>query len=463
MYLTIKKSLTGLLKLFRDSISTGHVRSIEAKKNILGSVLIRGCSIAISLVLVPLTIDYVNPGQYGIWLTLSSIVGWFSFFDIGLTNGLRNKFAEAKARGEDQTAQIYVSTTYAVLSIVFSTVWLVFILVNNFLDWGKILNISSAIGSEVSSLALIIFTYFCLQFILKIITTVLIADQKSAKASLIDVLGQFLSLATILVLTRVTEGSLMHLGLALCLSPLVILVGANFVLFGGQYNRFRPSLAKVDFSYAKGLLNLGMVFFVIQVAGIVQFESANIIIARNFTLSDVTSYNIVYKYFGLTNMVLTIFLVPFWSGSTEAFLKKDIQWIKNGIKKYNQLNIVLVILGIVMLFLSDTVYTLWLGKGKVHIDFLLSLWGFLFFNLSMFAGKYVIFLNGISALRFQFWACVFSPFIYVASALILINHFHLGVYSIFVAAIIANINGCVLAPLQYHMIINRGRTGIWLK
>jgi len=67
----------------------GHERSIAAKKNIAYSFIIRGISIAISLALIPLTINYVNPIQYGIWLTLSSILGWFSFFDIGFGNGFR--------------------------------------------------------------------------------------------------------------------------------------------------------------------------------------------------------------------------------------------------------------------------------------------------------------------------------------------------------------------------------------
>ena len=48
--------------------------------------------------LVPLTIHYINPTRYGIWLTVSSIIGWVSFFDIGFGNGLRNKFAEALAK-----------------------------------------------------------------------------------------------------------------------------------------------------------------------------------------------------------------------------------------------------------------------------------------------------------------------------------------------------------------------------
>src|SRR5450755_4419818 len=101
------------VSIVKNLINRGHSRSINAKKNILFSFLIKGCNIAIGLILVPLTIHYVKPIQYGIWLTLSSIIGWFGFFDIGLGNGLRNKFAEALAKGEHERARIYVSTTYA--------------------------------------------------------------------------------------------------------------------------------------------------------------------------------------------------------------------------------------------------------------------------------------------------------------------------------------------------------------
>ena len=90
--------LSRIQELIKNFFTQGNQRSINAKKNILLLAIIKGCSIAVSLLLVPLTIHYVNPTRYGIWLTLSSIVGWFSFFDIGLGHGLRNKFAEAVTR-----------------------------------------------------------------------------------------------------------------------------------------------------------------------------------------------------------------------------------------------------------------------------------------------------------------------------------------------------------------------------
>jgi hypothetical protein len=158
-----------------------------------------------------------------------------------------------------------------------------------------------------------------------------------------------------------------------------------------------------------------------------------------------------------------IFLSPFWSASTEAFFKKDFFWIKKSIQKYNQLNLIMLSIGFLMLIFSNFIYDLWLGKGKVPISFNLSIWGFIFFNISMFGGKYVSFLNGINALRIQFLSSVISPLIYIGIALLLIKYFQLGVSSLFMASILANFNGFLLAPLQYHFIINKNKKGIWIR
>src|SRR5674476_825157 len=146
----MNSSKSSIVTYFTNSLSRGHERSVKAKKNILLSIVIKGLSILISLVLVPLTIHYVNPTKYGIWLTLSSIITWFSFFDIGFGHGLRNKFAEALAKGEEELARIYVSTTYAILCIIIGIVLILFLCINPFINWAKILNTTQEMAGELS-------------------------------------------------------------------------------------------------------------------------------------------------------------------------------------------------------------------------------------------------------------------------------------------------------------------------
>ncbi len=461
--LKIRNSLYHVINFINSKINKGQERSVRAKKNILFSLVLRGASIIISVISVPITLSYINVSQYGIWITMSSLIVWLGFFDIGLTQGLRNKFAEAVAKGEDELAQTYVSTTYAILLIICTILWCIFIFINHYLNWSSILKLPAVMNHEVSIVAFIVFSYFSLQFVLRIITTLLTANQQPAIESFVNVLGQAISLIFIIILTKTTKGSLIHLSFAFCLAPILVLSSASIFYFRSSYKKYRPLLSKVKFKYSKGLFNLGLIFFVIQIAGIVQYETANIIIARNFSTSDVTSYNIVYKYFGILSMVFSIFVTPFWSASTEAFLKNDISWIKGSIRKYKYLNVLLLIAGVIMLIFSQDIYTLWLGKGKVSISFYLSLWGLAYFGMTMFVSKYVFFLNGINALRIQFIACLISPIIYIGAALLLIHYYHMGPYSLFIASIICNFNGIILAPLQYHMIINKNKRGIWAR
>ena len=203
-------------------------------------------------------------------------------------------------------------------------------------------------------------------------------------------------------------------------------------------------------------------FFVIQIASLVQYQTSNIIIAQSFGPYEVTTYNVVYKYFNVLGMGFGIFLTPFWSASTDAFFKNDINWIKKATIKYLQIGLLFVLAGVVMLFVSDTVYRVWL-KGQVDIDFTLSLWGLIFFTSFMFASIFVNFLNGISALKIQFWASLISPLIFVGSAYLLIDYYGMGVHALFISSLIASFNGIIIAPLQYYFIIYKKKKGLWIR
>ena len=319
----------GLLGL----ITKGHERSVKAKKNIIASFIIKGLGIAISLVLVPLIINYINPTRYGIWLTLSAVIAWFSFFDIGFGNGLRNKFAEALAIGEVELARIYVSTTYAILAIIISIVLVLFLCVNPFLNWATILNTEPEMAGELSTLAIIVFVFFCLRFVFQLINTVLSANQEPAKASFFDLLGNLLSLSIIFILTKTVEGSLLVLGTVFSLTPVLVLVFSSLWFYRNTYSRFAPSIKYVRFSYARNLMSLGIKFFIIQIAALILFNTNNIIVTQLFGPGEVTTFNVSFKLFSIITMIFSTIAIPLWSAFTEAYTKEEYGWIKNTLSK----------------------------------------------------------------------------------------------------------------------------------
>ena len=121
--LNLIKSNRVISRLFSPE---AHERTATTRSNVIFSSLYKGISILLSLWLVPLTLHYLNPTKYGIWLTLTSIIAWFGFFDVGLGNGLRNKLAEARAKKDYSLARTYVSTTYAIITSIAIVLTIVF-------------------------------------------------------------------------------------------------------------------------------------------------------------------------------------------------------------------------------------------------------------------------------------------------------------------------------------------------
>ncbi|REG81412.1 lipopolysaccharide biosynthesis protein [Algoriphagus antarcticus] len=445
-------------------LNQGNARTLAAKKNVIGSFMVKIISMAISFVIVPLTINFINPTQYGIWLTLTSMVGWVSLFDVGLTQGLRNKFAEALAKHDIHLARIYVSTTYFYISILFTAVWAVLVVANSFVDWSSIINVPIVMDSEIRMLTSIIITYFCLQFIFQIIKTILISDQKSAKASFIDLIGQSSSLLIIWLLTVFTEGSLIFLGLGIGVMPVLVLIIANVYLFSTSYKKFVPNFKLVQKKYRNKLMGLGLKFFMLQLAAMIQYSSSLFLIARYFTPVDVTAYNIAFKYFLILQGVFMIILSPLWSSSTDAYFSGDYDWIIRAVKKYLLILIPFVFIGLVMLFFADQFYDFWLGKGVVNIDYKISIFSFLFFLSGMFASIFVNVINGIGALKIQFYVSIVTSMGFIALALVFILVFDLGVWSIILASIISNVYGYLIAPIQlYKILVVRNINSIWFK
>lgn len=439
----------------------GDGRTARLKRNVAYSVLIKLTSIFCSYILVPLTIDFVNPVQYGIWLTISSIVAWMSFFDVGFTNGLRNRLAEVFASSDTHKARVYVSTTYAVLGLIFGVLAVLLCLCVRQFDVCPLLRIESFYEADLKQALYILIVYFCLTFVLRILSVVLLADQRPALSSGIETVGQVLVLLLLLAVRSQVEGSLSVLALVLCLPPMLVWLVVSLYHFRGHYRFCAPSFSQVDFGCAGSLLGLGVKFFVIQIAAIIQFQTANILISRMFGMNEVTEYNIAYKYFNLLNMGFMIVLQPFWSAVTNAYALHDHDWIRRAVRKYRKLAFLTLLCGLVMLALSGWVYRWWIGDA-VRVGWPVSCWMLVYFMTMVYGAIYVYFVNGIGALKIQYLSSLISPFLFFGLVLLFCRVFGMGIHAILIASVLANYNALILAPLQYYKIIIKQKRGIWI-
>ena len=110
------------------------------RNNILLSCFVKIVGLWVSFLIVPITLTYLAPEQYGIWMTLSSILFWFSFFDVGLGNGMRNYLAEAIAEKDSKKGQTYLTTTLIMISTIALFIALLIVCLAFTLNFNKVFN-----------------------------------------------------------------------------------------------------------------------------------------------------------------------------------------------------------------------------------------------------------------------------------------------------------------------------------
>ncbi|MDK2788039.1 MAG: hypothetical protein PWP07_1264 [Epulopiscium sp.] len=446
--------LRDIIKDYIVKYKNSHERTRLLVKNVISGFFIKGGSIICSFLLVPLTIDFVDVKTYGIWLTLSSIIGWASFFDVGLGHGLRNRFAKAIALNEQEKAKHYVSSAYFVLFAIILVLAVIFTIANPYINWSTVLAAPLDMKQSLTIVAAIVVYSFLLQLLLKLITSLLLAKQWSAKASLVSLIGNTLSLSIIYLATKTTNGSLLVLALIFSTIPTLVLLFYNIYYFNTSFKFYKPSFFYVRLGDIKALFGLGALFFLIQIAAIIQFQTGNILIAHWFGNNEVAVYNVTYKYFSVITMGFSLIVAPYWSAFTDAYTKNDFNWIKSIVSKTIKIWFIFALVGIFMLLFSPFIYKIWIGN-RLAIPFSLSLTMLIYTLLLSYGSIFVMFINGIGKIKLQTYTSLVSPLAFLGLAYLFTHTLHIGIAGIVLATILANFYGPILAPLQFKKIIKQ--------
>lgn len=449
-----------MIKYINNFINRGQDRSVKAKKNILGMLFLKGFSILLSLIIVPITISYVSKYQYGIWLTVSSLVAWLSFFDIGLGSGLKNKFIEFVSAGKKELAKTYVSTTYAILAIIMGCVWVVTCIVNPFIGWSHVLNVPQEMNDELVIVMFIIVTNFCFQFVLRIMTTLINALQRPALASLFDTLSQFIAAIIIIFLINFTDGSLIYLALAMGGSNLLILLVGNYWIFSHDLKEYKPHFKYVDFAVSKDIMSLGVKFFFLQIISILCYQTNNIIISNMLGPSEVTVYNVAYKYMYVIAMIYSIILAPFWSGFTEAKTIGDYTWMKNVTRRLRNMFLLIGILGGFMVLVSPICYKYWVGKEDVSVPMSITLLMFIYHMTNLWGTLHTQLLAGFGKIKLQLIFSAICGIIVIPISIVLCRW--LGLQGIIIGNIFVFVLfGSWFGYIQVNRLLEKRAKGIW--
>jgi len=175
----------------------------------------------------------------------------------------------------------------------------------------------------------------------------------------------------------------------------------------------------------------------------------------------VVEYNIAFKYMNVLLMIYTIIVTPLWSATTEAYVKGDLQWIMNVVKKMDKIAFLFILIGLIMLLTSDFVYRIWLDLPKSNVSIATTSLIYFYVVGNILYANYGYILNGIGKLNLQILVTAILAFLYIPFSYFLGHKYGLsGILSAFATVAIMNF---VWSKIQFTKIISGKAYGIWNK
>lgn len=396
--------LRGLVSLVRwqpYETDTLAGRTRERQRRIvltaLASALARTIGFLTTLITVPLAIGYLGAERYGLWMTITSLITMVGFLDLGIGNGLISAIAEAQGRNNREQARRYVSAAGCILAVICMILLGVFALGYPWLPWQRLLNVkdvSTAHDGAMAAAALI--TCFALGLPLSLVWRIHAGFQEGFVAAFWGAAGSVVSLIGVVLMIALRQG-LPWLVAASAAGPLLAAF-ANGVVLYLRRPWLRPHLSSITGDAVRRVFRRGMLFFTLQLGGVIAYQSDNYVINQVLGPEQVTQYAVPLYLFNLAPLLLNLVLAPLWPAYAEAAARGDADWVRGTLTR--SIKLALSVTGppaLILVLFGAPIMRLWVGDKVVPIFQLLLALGLLSVIMGV-SNALAMFMNGLNFL-----------------------------------------------------------------
>ena len=432
----------------------------QLNKNILLSIIIKMLNIVFVVLIVRRSIDLLGIEEYGIWTAITSIATWISLLDIGIGNGLRIELRRCFLENNWKEARTLLNTAYIFVGGFCMVVLLLFFVLWWNIDWASFFNIKSYSVHNINLLVLITVIGLVLQLIFSLIQPVLNANLDSGLVGIFFAISNGLIFIYLLFADQHTINIMQYAFLNAFL-PVFAYLGFSIYYFVKYLPQLVPNLKETDFKKIREILWVSAKFFIIQISAILMYQMTSFLIIRYFSPTDVTEYNVAFRYFNLFYVVFITILQPLWSSSTDAYLRGDIEWITKTVKKYILLWVFIVFTIILGYFLRDWAFQVWLKNVPVSPK--IAFYVALYMAILCWNNIFLYVVNGTGRIHFQFILAIVTMLLFFPVTHFLVKVLNWGIDGIFLSNLAFLLVFSVCMPLQNYFLLKNNKQGFWTK
>jgi len=375
----------------------------------------RAAGLGLSLLTVPLTLNYLGEERYGMWITISSLIAILSLADLGVGNGLLNAVTSSLALGNENNARRQVSSALAVVLLASTGVAFAVFLAYDKVPWHQIAGVSSAQAiAEAGPAFGAFFLCFVVGMPLTIVSQVRHARQEGYLVHLTALLGNVVGLAALIVGIH-THQSVPVLVFTYAAPPIVAGLLNGVVLFYKDAPGLRPAVRLAERRIAFALLRVGVLFLVLQASFAIAFTLHPIVLAQTVGPEGVAEYGVVARLFLIPAGLVATGLAPLWPAYADALARGDLHWVRRTMAAST-----FVATGgamasaVVLILIAPALLSLWVGERFEPSYVLLVSFG-AWVSVTACGAAVAMLLNGAGAIRIQAASAVAMAVVSVAA------------------------------------------------
>jgi O-antigen/teichoic acid export membrane protein len=366
------------------------------------TLVVRAIALGTSIISIPLTSQYLGKEQFGVWLLLSTFMGWIALADLGLTNSLVNQLSTALAKGDQQMAQRSIASVFFPMLILGAFSLGTPLVLAQFWHYPQVLHLqlSAAVQQDTHLAIMVALCFFAAKIPLSIPRCIYNACQQGYLYQAWMGCANILSLVTLLIAQHYHANLPWLLGAffgAMLMGD--ILAGIDIFYFRQPW--LRPQLAHYDWRLFQNLLHIGWQFWIVQVAALCIFQTDLMIVAHLFGVVEVATYGVLLKLFSITEAVSSSFINPLWPAYNEAHARKDDRWITKTFRNSLFFTTIWSLgAGSIIVFFAPNILQYWLGSD-VYVAPNLPLYMLLTYTLLAISQCIAVLVNGLGRLKTQ--------------------------------------------------------------
>jgi O-antigen/teichoic acid export membrane protein len=387
------------------------------------SIIYKFLGVLFNLITTYTLLKYYNQSEYGILVTINSIVGLMLFFDFGINHGVKNLITFSFSSFDYLNTRKIISSSYFMLCSISLLLLIAFILAVNILsqyqNYDFIKNFNYVIKNKILYYLLLITIPF--YFISNFIHVILLAINKFVYSNCINFLTQFVIFFYTFVILNLWKLNYFLMAIPLIVIPIIINFISTLIFFKLNKN-IRPSCLNFELTSVKLILNKSFHFIFIQIGTIILFQTNSVLILIFLGSKYVTEYDVVYKFFSIVLLTFNIYITPYWSKIAIINSTKDSTSLLCLIKILKKRIIYFISSAILLIPCCKYFINIWIGSSVIiHLEVIIAISIYIISYIVQSAYSHV--LNGIGVIKTQAILLIISgvlniPLIYFLSKFI---------------------------------------------